>query len=96
MKHIAGHDFVSLAIRMDAVGLHHIGMLIDIDQQKRQEAEVIFLRQRRKHGGERADIIGAIIRRQCDAQKNDWDVGLFEADDHFFEILFRGFNRNAT
>lgn len=96
MKHIAGHDLISLAIRMDAVGLHHVGMLIDIDQQKRKEAEVILLSQRRKHGREGPDIIGTIVRRQRDAQKDDGDVRLFQTDDHFFEIRLGGIDRNAA
>jgi len=81
---------------MNPVRLHHIRVLVDVDEQKRKGTEVILLRQRGKHSGKGADVIGTVVRRQRNAQQNQGNVCLFQTDDHLLEILFGGFDRDTS
>src|SRR5207248_5623746 len=95
LEYILSDDLVSFSVRVNAIRLHQFLMLVNVDQQKGDEAEIVFFRQTRVHDTKCFDVIGAVVWRQRDAKQNQRDVCLLQLLNDLLEITADRFNGNA-
>ena len=53
---------------MNAIRLHPLGMLIDVNKEKWHEGQMKLPGHVRKHRGERLDVVGSLVGRQSNAE----------------------------
>lgn len=72
---------------MDAVRLHHAGDAVDVFEHEGEQGVAVGLGDGLVHGFEFADVIGAIVAGQGDAEEDDFGAGAGEAGGDLLEVI---------
>ena len=81
---------------MDTVGLHHRLMLVHVQQEEREQANVILAGQSRVHGRKLPDVFRTVIRRQRDSGEDERQLRRLQTLDEAGEIALSFFDRQST
>jgi hypothetical protein len=87
---------VALGSGVDAVVLHHAGLVVDVLEQEGQQGDAIFAGEQGVGVVDLADIVWAVVGRQGYAGEKDLDARLGEGGDDCVEILSGGGDGQAA
>jgi hypothetical protein len=86
-QEIARHLLIALRRGVDTVGLHTACGPIDVLKKKGEQGHAILLSQQRVSPVELADVIRAIVGRQCDAAEHNFDSCMLKGGDDLVEVF---------
>lgn len=89
-------DLVALGGGVGVVALHESGDAVDVFEEKRQQRDVVLLREQCVGGVELLDVVGPIVGREGDARERYLDIGGLERGDDLVEAGAAVFDAKAA